>query len=274
LDAGLEYFLLELAEQAQKALRVRGLANLTRLTPDDFRASPYRAFDQFLDAADKVLDGGRFIFLLDEFELLSSHIIDQATIRSAFNYMRSLIERRPSVAFILAGTLPDRIVPPVDGGPLLALARSYELTYLDREQTTRLIREPVKPHVQYDDDAVEAIWALTHGHPYFTQADLWDDLSPEEQIVFSTLSDRAEVERSPATLREIQAWCQRCIDEAAIVHALGRLAERHLIETSSKRLLEGLPEPGYTLTMALMGRWAGRKHPLGALLRRLAVTTV
>jgi predicted DCC family thiol-disulfide oxidoreductase YuxK len=195
----------------------------------------------------------------------------------------------------------------------MALARSYELTYLDREQTTRLIREPVKPHVQYDDAAVETIWTLTHGHPYFTQAvcfhlitllnerkrsicltqedveeaserilregnlhmnNLWDDLSPEEQIVFSTLSDRAEVERSPATLREIQAWCQRCIDEDAIVHALGRLSERHLIETSSKRLLEGLPEQGYTLTMTLMGRWAGRKHPLGALLRRLAVATV
>jgi hypothetical protein len=99
---------------------------------------------------------------------------------------------------------------------------------------------------------------------------LWDDLSPDEQIVISTLSDRAEVERTAATLRDVQAWCQRCIDEDAIVRALGALTERHLVEVTSKRLLDSLPEPGYALTMALMGRWASRKHPLGALLRRLA----
>ena len=313
VDAGVEFFLLELAERAQKALHAHGLVNFMRLSPDDFHASPYRTFDQFLDAAENLLDGGTLIFLLDEFELLGNHIVDHPAARSIFNYIRSLIERRTSVAFILAGTSPERIAPTPEGSPLLALSRSYELTYLDREHTTRLIREPVKPGVQYDDAAVDTIWAFTHGHPYFTQAicyhlimllnerkrstqiiqedvedaverilregnlhmnNLWDDLSPEEQIALSTLSDRAEVERSPATLRELQAWCQRCIDEESIVQALGKLIERHLIEASPKRPLDGPPEQAYSLAMALMGRWASRKHPLGALLRRLAVAPV
>jgi 8-oxo-dGTP pyrophosphatase MutT (NUDIX family) len=309
VDAGVEYFLLELAERAQKALHARGLTHLMRLSVEDFRASPHRAFDRFLDMAETLLDGGLLVFLLDEFELLSSHIADRALVRSVCGYLRSLVEHRASVAIVLAGTSPDRILPAPDCSPLLALSRNYELTYLDREQALRLIREPVRPIVQYDDAAVEAIWSLAHGHPYFTQAicyhaitllnerkrstqiapedvedaverilregnlhmnNLWDDLSPDEQIVISTLSDRAEVERTAATLRDVQAWCQRCIDEDAIVRALGALTERHLVEVTSKRLLDSLPEPGYALTMALMGRWASRKHPLGALLRRLA----
>ncbi|HLF25295.1 MAG TPA: ATP-binding protein [Anaerolineae bacterium] len=309
LDAGIDYFLLELAERAQKALLARGLAHIAPLSPADFRAAPYRAFDQFLDTAEKLLEGGALIFLLDEFELLSNNTADRALIRGLSGYLRSLVEHRASIAFVLAGTSPDRITPAPDCSPLLALSRSYELTYLDREQTIHLIRDPVKPLVQYDDAAVDAIWALTHGHPYFTQAicyhlitllnerkrstqiipedvedaverilregnlhmnNLWDDLAPEEQITLSTLSDRSEVERSPATLREIQAWCQRCIDEDTTVRALSKLTERHLLEVATKRLLDGPPEPAYTPAMALMGRWAGRKHPLGALMRRLA----
>jgi branched-chain amino acid transport system substrate-binding protein len=209
----------------------------------------------------------------------------------------------------MAGTSLERIAPGPDGSGLLAVSRAYELTYLDREQTTQLIRDPVKPLVQYDDAAVEAIWTHTHGHPYFTQAicyhvvtllnerkrsaqvghddaeeaverilkegnphmnNLWDDLTPEEQVTLSTLSDRVEVEHSPATPRDVLAWCQRALGEETIQRALDRLSERHLVETSPKRPLDGPPEQGYTLTMALMGRWANRKHPLGALLRQLS----
>jgi hypothetical protein len=309
VDTGVEYFLLELAERAQKALRGRGLAHLTPLSPEDFRAGPYRTFDRFLDAAEKLLDGGKLIFLLDEFELLSSTIAGDAQTRGLFNYIRSLIEHRSSIAFVLAGASPDRIAPTPESRTLMAVSRVYELTYLDRDQTVRLIREPVQPVVQYEDNAVEAIWTLTHGHPYFTQAvcyqlitllndrkrlapitredveeavgrilkegnvhmsNLWDELSPDEQIVMTTLSDRAEFEPGPATLREIQEWCQRCIVQESIMLALGRLTERHLIEAMPKRLLNAPPEEAYRLTMELMGRWASRKHPLGALLRQLA----
>lgn len=307
VDAGVEFFLLELAERAQKALHVHNL-NCPAPTLDEFQASPYRTFDRFLDGVQHALGEGMLVFLMDEFELLSSQIGDQ--MRSVSSYLRSIVEHRSQIALVLAGASPERIAPIQTCDGLLALSRAFELTYIDREQTTRLIREPVKPIVQYDDAAVDAIWAFTHGHPYFTQAicyhcitllnerkrsthigqedveeaverilkegnphmnNLWDDLSLEEQITLSALSDRIEVEHTAATLRDIQAWCQRAIDEDAILRSIGRLTERHLIDTSMKRLMDGPPEPGYAVTMALMGRWASRKHPLGALLRQLAV---
>jgi hypothetical protein len=312
VDTGIEYFLLELAESVQKALRTRGLAHV-QVAPDEFRMSPYRTFDRFLDTTEEVLGGGRLVFLLDEFELLSNHIVDTLQVGRIFSYIRSLVERRSAIAFVLTVASPDRIAPAAERSPLLGIARAYELTYLDRDQTTRLIREPVKGSVQYEDAAVEAIWGMTHGHPYFTQAicyqlitalneqrssnliteddvegaatrilkegnlhmtNLWDELTPEGQIVLATLSDRAEIERSPATLREIQEWCQRTIPEDAILRALGALTEHHLIEATPKRLIDAPPEEGYQITMALMGRWATRKHPLGALVRKLTAVPV
>jgi len=312
IDAGAEYFLLELAESAQKALRARGQAHIP-VSAEEFRSSPYRTFDRFLDTVEEALGGGRLVFLLDEFELLSNHIVDNLQAGRIFSYVRSLVERRASIAFVLTVASLAGMAPASEGSPLLGLARAYELTYLDRDQTVNLIREPVKPMVQYEDPAVSAIWQMTHGHPYFTQAicyqiitqlndrrrsnlvaeedveeavgrilkegnlhmsNLWDELPPEEQIVFATLSDRAEIERRPATLRDIQEWCQRSIPEEAIVRALSVLTEHHLIETSPKRLVDAPPVESYQITMALMGRWVTRKHPLGALVRKLAAVPV
>ncbi|HKZ83023.1 MAG TPA: phosphotransferase [Anaerolineae bacterium] len=310
IDPGVEFFLLELVERAQKALHARNL-NCSVPSLAELQASPYRTFDRFLGDVEQALSGGMLVFLLDEFELLGSQV--RGNLRGICGYLRSALEHRASIGLILVGTSPERVAPMPDCESLRALARAYELTYLDRDQTMRLIREPVKPIVQYDDAAADAIYRYAHGHPYFTQAlcyhiitllnerkrsthvghedveeaverivkegnphmsNLWDDLAPEEQITLSTLSDRAEVEHNSATLRDIQAWCQRCIDEGSIGRALSRLAERHLIETTTKRMLDGPPEQGYSLTMALMGRWASRKHPLGALMRRLAAAVV
>jgi 8-oxo-dGTP pyrophosphatase MutT (NUDIX family) len=307
VDAGVEFFLLELAERAQRALHAHNL-NCRAPSLADLQNSPHRTFDRFLDGVVQALDGGMLVFLLDEFELLGNQI--RENLGSLCSYLRSMVEHRSAVALVLAGSSPDRIAPAPDCSALLSLSRAYELTYLDREQTIRLIREPVKPVVQYEDASVDAVWRYTHGHPYFTQAicyhaitllnerkrsmhigqddveeaveriikegnphmnNLWDDLTLEEQIALSTLSDRGEVEHTPATLRDVQAWCQRCIDEDAIVRALSRLTERHLIDTTTKRIMDGPPEQGYSLTMALMGHWASRKHPLGALMRKLAV---
>ena len=312
IDTGIEYFLLELAESAQKALRLRGKAHI-HIATDEFRLSPYRTFDRFLDHVEEALGDGRLVFLLDEFELLSNHIAEGVQTERVFSYIRSLVERRTSIAFVLTLASLSRAAPASEGSPLLSLARAYELTYLDRDQATCLIRDPVKQSVQYEDTAVNAIWQMTHGHPYFTQAvcyqlitlinerrrsnfvvdedieeavnhilkegnlhlnNLWDDLMPEEQIVFATLSDRAEIERRPATLREIQEWCQRGIPEEAIVRALSGLVEHHLIETSPKRLIDAPTEEGFQIAMALMGRWVSRKHPLGALVRKLTVSPV
>ena len=305
IDPGVEFFLLELGERAQKALRARDVS-CSAPSLAELQASPYRTFDRFLGEIEQALHGGMLVFLLDEFELLGNQV--RGSLRGVCGYLRSVLEHRASIGLILAGAAPDRVAPAPDCDSLRALTRAYELTYLDREPAMRLIREPVKPIVQYDDAAVDAIYRYAHGHPYFTQAicyhvitllnerkrsthighddvedaverivkegnphmnNLWDDLSPEEQIALSALSDRAEVERTPATLRDIQAWCQRCIDEDSIGRALSRLAEQHLIDTSTKRLLDGPPEQGYALTMGLMGRWVSRKHPLGALMRQL-----
>jgi 6-pyruvoyl-tetrahydropterin synthase len=40
---------------------------------------------------------------------------------------------------------------------------------LSRTETEKLIREPVFPIIQYDERAVEQIFSVTQGHPYFVQ---------------------------------------------------------------------------------------------------------
>lgn len=68
-----------------------------------------------------------------------------------------------------------------------------EIGFLDTAAATRLITEPVSPHLVYDDLALEKISA-TAGHPYFLQ------------LVCYTLVNRANEQKNPyITISDVNA---------------------------------------------------------------------
>ena len=127
----------------------------------------YLLFDQYLDRVEMSLPTeSLLVLILDELERLQGPIEAGKMDHDFLPYLRSLMQHRSRLSFILAGTnqLMDEFWHLVFNA-----GENFELTMLSRSETERLIREPVQPLVRFDDLAVEHIWRATSGHPYLTQ---------------------------------------------------------------------------------------------------------
>ncbi|MEJ2558537.1 MAG: hypothetical protein P8186_20455 [Anaerolineae bacterium] len=87
-----------------------------------------------------------------------------------FPYLRHLVQHGDQLAFIFAGTHKIEELIGDYWSVLFNLAMYKKVEFLSREETIRLITEPVQPYgMLYDDLAISEILRLTACHPYFTQ---------------------------------------------------------------------------------------------------------
>jgi len=245
----------------------------------------FRDFDDYLDKVeDKLPENGLLVLIMDELEQLQVSIERGQLSQDILSYLRSLMQHRTRVTFILVGT--NQLVEDY-WSIIFHVGISREIVSLTRDETERLIREPVAPMIQYDDLAVERIWLAARGHPYFSQlichrlisatnltnnrsklisiADvretfdrileeddshllhLWNECSREEQLVLASLSGSAELGEE-AILRPEIAQRLRHVDFADEVlnQALKSLEQRRLItrQAVEREMQTRLPRPG------------------------------
>jgi hypothetical protein len=106
------------------------------------------------------------VLLLDEFDALGN-FHPEAAATHLFPYLSRVIQRHPWL----------RIVPVIgrrldDLQTLLGLfssAPTFEIGLLNEADTRDLITQPTEAVLFYEQGALQAIWDLTAGHPYFTQ---------------------------------------------------------------------------------------------------------
>ncbi|GJM40446.1 MAG: hypothetical protein DHS20C20_07280 [Ardenticatenaceae bacterium] len=127
----------------------------------------FSEFDEFLDEIeDELPPKGLLVLIIDELEQLQESVQRGRLSDDIFPYLRSLMQHRSRITFILAGT--NQLVEDY-WSIIFHVGISREIDSLSREETETLIREPVAPMIQYDDLAVDRIWLTTRGHPYFSQ---------------------------------------------------------------------------------------------------------
>ncbi|MBK7920134.1 MAG: AAA family ATPase, partial [Chloroflexi bacterium] len=245
----------------------------------------FRDFDDFLDKVeDNLPENGLLVLIMDELEQLQVSIERGQLSQDILSYLRSLMQHRTRVTFILVGT--NQLVEDY-WSIIFHVGISREIVSLTRDETERLIREPVAPMIQYDDLAIERIWLAARGHPYFSQlichrlisatnltnnrsklisiADvretfdrileeddshllhLWNECSRDEQLVLASLSGSAELGEE-AILRPEIAQRLRHVDFADEVlnQALKSLEQRRLItrQAVEREMHTRLPRPG------------------------------
>ncbi len=153
-------------QQIVKVLNECGILVSPLLLKED----TYYNFDGFLDQVTKKLpDRGLLVLIMDEFEQLQESVERGQLETDIFSYLRSLMQHRAQLTFILVGTHQLKEMSQGYGSTLFHVGLNQEIVSLSREETEKLIREPVAPIVQYDDLAVERIWLATRGNPYFVQ---------------------------------------------------------------------------------------------------------
>lgn len=117
------------------------------------------------------MGGGRkYLLLFDEYEILETLIENDALHRATIDYLSGILEKYPSFSYVLTGStrLEDRRTP--YWRHLIGKSLCRKISFLTRADTLRLILEPLKGQVFYEEGVPERIWRLTAGQPFYTQA--------------------------------------------------------------------------------------------------------
>jgi len=260
--------------------------SVTKPTSQDLEVDSNLFTDRFLPNVYHALGGQNLVLLLDEFDVLGSEIINSAD-KHFFSYLKLLIDEQEKLFIIpVVGRKLD------DMQQLLALFRrapTHEIGLLDEASAKRLILNPAKGILEYDQNAIRAILELSAGHPYFTQAIcfalfgearnegnwkvtrtevekvvdkaiesaqgglawFWDGLPIPEQVVFSAV---AEAQESPKRVPE---------EPLTLLQQYGVIPTKEL-KQAAKQLIEkdSLDETGRKVKVELVRRWLVRRYPL------------
>lgn len=109
------------------------------------------------------------VLLFDEFEALNGKLSKGTLSPEISSFLASLLESQCRISIIATGS--------DDGGRLMApfwstlgsKAIGRRIGLLSHGEGTRLIREPVAGHVEFEDGVTECILRLSGAHPYYTQ---------------------------------------------------------------------------------------------------------
>jgi tetratricopeptide (TPR) repeat protein len=171
------FVILSLEGKSQKTL-AEVLHDLARDIHDDLggggeiptitqlQADPNIFADRFLVATQTHIGEQQLVLLLDEFDALGNYNPDAAATH-LFPYLSEIIQKHKFLHIIpvMGRRLDD--LPTLLG--LFAKAPTFEIRRLDEKDTRALIERPTEGVMFYEEGALQAIWEMTAGHPYFTQ---------------------------------------------------------------------------------------------------------
>jgi hypothetical protein len=308
LDPGMGNFFLNLATEIAFALEDRGF-ELAQPDPEDFESSPAANFDhQFLPEALRAIDGRHLLILFDEFEELETAVRRDHLDASIFGYLRHLMQHTPNLSFIFCGTHRLEELTADYWNVLFNISLYQRVSYLPHEEALRLVQEPVAPFgMRYDDLALDKMWRVTAGHPYFLQllchslvnqhnktqrnymtiADvnaaldeilsageahfiyLWTESTPEERMVLASMSRAIPLTGSAQAVQVVDLLAERGVqvDRKAIRDALYRLALRDILKEEE---LESGGESVFRWQLGLLGLWVAKYKSLGRVLDEVA----
>ncbi|MBT4502375.1 MAG: PEGA domain-containing protein [Gemmatimonadetes bacterium] len=226
-DTGDRDFFRRLAEiVVQEGIKDERLA----LEYYDFsEGNPVIPFDRLLEDIQRLFPDKRMIFLVDEAEILQSKVDQGDLSPNVLTYMASILESR-KISFCFTGSPGLGETQGTEWRRLSGKGEAREISFLSPEDTTRLAQLPVEGHLEYADGVFDEIYNLTYGQPFYTQVictnvvdflngamrnrlekeDLeevvrtivdnpppqliyeWDNLSPQEMITISLLSEESQ----------------------------------------------------------------------------------
>ncbi len=294
LDPGLQNFFLNIATEITFGLEDLGFA-VDYPEPEEFADSPATIFEKgFLQQVRAVIGDRHLLILLDEFEELEAAIQRGNLDASIFSFLRHIIQHTDNLSVIFCGTHRIEELAADYWSILFNISLYRSVGFLEKEEAFHLIQEPVKPYnMQYDDLALDKIWRITAGHPYFMQllchslvnwhnksernyvtisdvnaavdeilasgeahfVYLWTEATPIDRLVLTTMSRMIPLTGHVSVLQIHDYLDERgvTVERKAIHESLHRLTLREVLVSHED--LEGGIDEVYHWQLGLLGMW-------------------
>ncbi len=271
--------------------------------PDFASASrPAAAFQRFIGDLRRRCPHRTPILLFDEYELFENKIESGALSEDILNVLASLMESH-GVCLVFTGSqhLEQRKRP---YWRILGKSIYRVISYLSRQDAISLMVRPVEGWVQYEPDALDAIFRLTAGQPFYTQAVcqnlvdhlnetratrvglpevrqvvpamvdnplpqmifLWDGLERDEQIVLALLAERLRDETDTARTADLL----RTLNTGRYALDLNGARIAAVLDNLFQKdflLKDDDTPPGYSFRMDLWRLWVRRMHSVWQVMR-------
>jgi photosystem II stability/assembly factor-like uncharacterized protein/tetratricopeptide (TPR) repeat protein len=167
----LDQFLWRLAREIARTLHSRHGVELPRPERDAFSHDPEHFAGPFLAQAREELGDRSLLLVFDEFDSLEDPTAKEMLGQDLIPYFSRMMHGAERVNFIFSiGSSGHKLEHmQADYTEFFRVALYRKISFLEPDQARKLIVEPVRDLMTYEEDAVERIVALTSGHPYFTQ---------------------------------------------------------------------------------------------------------
>jgi hypothetical protein len=148
------------------------ISQAVKLSPPsdaDLLNLPYRTFERYLKQVQTKLDGG-LIIALDEFEKIEDLIEAKKIPIDFMGFLRGLVQMSSKIAFAFAGlhTLEEMTTDYFQ--PFFASVIPIHVGFQERAATCQILANPGDDFpLDYTLEALDEIYALTHGQPYLVQ---------------------------------------------------------------------------------------------------------
>jgi hypothetical protein len=297
LDPGLPNFFLALATEITFALEDRGF-ELELPMYEDFVESPAGFFEhKFLARVRERLGDRHLLIMFDEFEELEAAVERGNLEASIFGFLRHLIQHVEGLSVIFCGTHRLEELASDYWSVLFNISLYRHIAFLEKPEAMRLTQKPVAEYgMRYDDLALDKIWQVTAGHPYFMQllchslvnrhnrtertyvtvADvnaaldeilasgeahfvyLWAEAAPEDRLVLAALSRMIPLTGRATLVQVLDYLAERGVEleRQVVSDALHRLTLRDVLKEAGEA--DPTIGAGYRWRLGLLGLWVER----------------
>ncbi len=165
----LDRFLWWLAREITKTLADQDI-DLPRPDRETFTQDADYFETQFLPLLEEKLGDKRLLLTFDEFDTLSSTAAQEGLALPFLAILKRMMELE-KLNFIFSIGSSGRKLENMQATytAFFKQALYKKISFLDREDANDLITRPVEGVIAYDEAAVETIYKITSGHPYFIQ---------------------------------------------------------------------------------------------------------
>ena len=145
------------------SLKKPELANFQKSDPSIYFRS------EFLKKVKETAPSRVPILLIDEFDVLDKSVKAKDLPQAVFDNLRTIMQHKDGLGFIFAGTYDITKLGEDYWSVLFNTALWKRIELLDRDTFKSLVEDPVKDYFKYDELALQRVWDMTSGHPFFTQ---------------------------------------------------------------------------------------------------------